>query len=49
MHGAPASEDEIDIDQIEVGEGESLEDIKAKLKPKKGGNFSRNVGYGEHL
>ena len=28
-------EDEIDIDQIEVGEGESLEDIKAKLKPKK--------------
>ena len=35
MHGAPASEDEIDIDQIEVAEGESLEDIKAKLKPKK--------------
>ena len=35
IHGAPASEDEIDIDQIEVGEGESLEDIKAKLKPKK--------------
>ena len=35
MHGAPGSEDEIDIDQIEVGEGESLEDIKAKLKPKK--------------
>jgi flagellar M-ring protein FliF len=35
MHGAPAAEDEIDIDQIEVGEGESLEDIKAKLKPKK--------------
>ena len=35
MHGAPDSEDEIDIDQIEVGEGESLEDIKAKLKPKK--------------
>jgi len=35
MHGAPVSEDEIDIDQIEVGEGESLEDIKAKLKPKK--------------
>jgi flagellar M-ring protein FliF len=35
MHGAPASQDEIDIDQIEVGEGESLEDIKAKLKPKK--------------
>ena len=28
-------DDEIDIDQIEVGEGESLEDIKAKLKPKK--------------
>ncbi|XDZ69391.1 flagellar basal-body MS-ring/collar protein FliF [Alphaproteobacteria bacterium LSUCC0226] len=35
MHGAAGSEDEIDIDQIEVGEGESLEDIKAKLKPKK--------------
>ena len=27
--------DEIDIDEVEVGEGESLEDIKAKLKPKK--------------
>ena len=27
-------EDDIDLDQIEVGEGESLEDIKAKLKPK---------------
>ena len=26
---------DIDIDQIEVAEGESLEDIKAKLKPKK--------------
>ncbi len=35
MYGAAVSEDEIDIDQIEVGEGESLEDIKAKLKPKK--------------
>ena len=35
MAGAPGSEDEIDLDQIEVGEGESLEDIKAKLKPKK--------------
>ena len=35
MHGAAGSEDEIDIDQIEVSEGESLEDIKAKLKPKK--------------
>ena len=35
MHGAAGAEDEIDIDQIEVGEGESLEDIKAKLKPKK--------------
>jgi flagellar M-ring protein FliF len=33
--GAAGGEDEIDIDQIEVGEGESLEDIKAKLKPKK--------------
>jgi flagellar M-ring protein FliF len=29
------NEDEVDIDTIEVGEGESLEDIKAKLKPKK--------------
>jgi len=28
-------DDEIDIDTVEVGEGESLEDIKAKLKPKK--------------
>ncbi len=27
--------DEIEIDEVEVGEGESLEDIKAKLKPKK--------------
>ena len=35
MHGADGSEDEVDIDQIEVAEGESLEDIKAKLKPKK--------------
>ena len=35
MSGAADSEDDIDIDQIEVGEGESLEDIKAKLKPKK--------------
>ncbi|MDB3879902.1 flagellar basal-body MS-ring/collar protein FliF [Alphaproteobacteria bacterium] len=35
MSGTSDSEDEIDIDQIEVGEGESLEDIKAKLKPKK--------------
>ena len=35
MAGAPGSEDEIDLDKIEVGEGESLEDIKAKLKPKK--------------
>ena len=33
--GTADSEDDIDIDQIEVGEGESLEDIKAKLKPKK--------------
>jgi flagellar M-ring protein FliF len=32
---AGGGDDEIDIDQIEVGEGESLEDIKAKLKPKK--------------
>lgn len=28
-------DDEVDIDTVEVGEGESLEDIKAKLKPKK--------------
>lgn len=27
--------DEIDLDEVEVQEGESLEDIKAKLKPKK--------------
>ena len=35
MSGTSVSEDDIDIDQIEVAEGESLEDIKAKLKPKK--------------
>ena len=28
-------DDEIDLDTVEIGEGESLEDIKAKLKPKK--------------
>ena len=28
-------DDDIDLDAIEVKEGESLEDIKAKLKPKK--------------
>ena len=33
--GMAAGEDDLDLDQIEVGEGESLEDIKAKLKPKK--------------
>ncbi len=33
--GLAAGEDDLDLDQIEVGEGESLEDIKAKLKPKK--------------
>jgi flagellar M-ring protein FliF len=38
--GAPGEalvslDDEIDIDQVEIQEGESLEDIKAKLKPKK--------------
>ena len=27
-------DDDIDLDTIEVKEGESLEDIKAKLKPK---------------
>ena len=30
-----AGDEDVDLDQIEVGEGESLEDIKAKLKPKK--------------
>jgi flagellar M-ring protein FliF len=35
MHGTAGGDDEIDIDTVEVGEGESLEDIKAKLKPKK--------------
>ena len=35
MQGAPGGDEEIDIDTVEVGEGESLEDIKAKLKPKK--------------
>lgn len=33
--GMTTGEDDLDLDQIEVGEGESLEDIKAKLKPKK--------------
>ena len=33
--GATEGEEDLDLDQIEVGEGESLEDIKAKLKPKK--------------
>jgi len=28
-------EDEVDMDAVEIAEGESLEDIKAKLKPKK--------------
>jgi flagellar M-ring protein FliF len=28
-------EDDIDLDAVEIQEGESLEDIKAKLKPKK--------------
>jgi len=32
---ATGAEDDIDLSSIEVGEGESLEDIKAKLKPKK--------------
>ena len=35
LQGAPGGDDEIDIDTVEVAEGESLEDIKAKLKPKK--------------
>jgi flagellar M-ring protein FliF len=30
-----SADDELDIDTVEVGAGESLEDIKAKLKPKK--------------
>jgi flagellar M-ring protein FliF len=38
--GAPGEvlvgmEDDVDVDTVEVQEGESLEDIKAKLKPKK--------------
>ena len=28
-------EDDVDLDTVEIQEGESLEDIKAKLKPKK--------------
>jgi flagellar M-ring protein FliF len=32
---AAGVEEDIDLSSIEVGEGESLEDIKAKLKPKK--------------
>ena len=35
MQGTPGGDEEIDIDTVEVSEGESLEDIKAKLKPKK--------------
>ena len=36
VQGVPGgAEEEIDLDTVEVGEGESLEDIKAKLKPKK--------------
>jgi flagellar M-ring protein FliF len=35
MQGAPGGEDDFDLDTVEVGEGESIEDIKAKLKPKK--------------
>jgi len=33
--GAISSEEDMDNEKIEVSEGESLEDIKAKLKPKK--------------
>ena len=33
--GIAEGEEDLDLDQIEVGEGESLEDSKAKLKPKK--------------
>ncbi len=32
---AAVGDEDLDIDTVEVGEGESLEDIKAKLKPKK--------------
>ena len=32
---AAGGDDDMDIDTVEVGEGESLEDFKAKLKPKK--------------
>ena len=32
---AAAGDEDLDIDTVQVGEGESLEDIKAKLKPKK--------------
>lgn len=35
MQGAPGGEDDIDLDTVEVSAGESIEDIKAKLKPKK--------------
>ena len=28
-------EDDVDLEAVEIQEGESLEDIKAKLKPKK--------------
>jgi len=28
-------DDDVDLDTVEIQEGESLEDIKAKLKPKK--------------
>ncbi len=39
-HGGPgeavvAMDDDVDLDTVEIQEGESLEDIKAKLKPKK--------------
>ena len=35
MGAMPSDDDEMDNEKIEVSEGESLEDIKAKLKPKK--------------
>ena len=35
LYGVAGDEDDIGIDTVEVVEGESLEDIKAKLKPKK--------------
>ena len=35
MYSVITEEDDVDLDAVEIQEGESLEDIKAKLKPKK--------------